>query len=645
MDQEKLIKLAEKGGSDKDLLFLDEINSVKEKVVAFEQKLESGFSSISEELKKKLESELVLEINRDELKGERGEQGIHGLPGNDGLPGKDGTNGRDGLNGKDGIDGKNGADGLNGKDGSPDTPDQTVEKVNLSKNLIKKERVEGLADIENIAKLNAFNPTMGPSFSDLATINKRIDSLGGGAVSSVSNSDGLLTASPTTGAVLVTLPHSGNNITIGSATTHADRVYFGNGSSAASPTATSLNGTDGLGNNVAGGSISMVPGLSTGSASPAAFNIKTSTVGSSGSTPQSAVTRFSVDGSKISFAFPFLPDGNATRDIGSASNNVNNIYTTTIGNGAFGGSLSLTSNVLAQSYNITQVGTLGVGTVNATNINTSADIAFQTDNVSNVGTQSIPAANIWTHISNVETLQSIHGAGMGSITVNNSLELSNTYAISDALQVLINPGGSNTLALSVYPYAGGGTDQAQFHDTMGSVVASIDSSGGFHVPAFQLGTSATSGYVLTTDSSGNGAWQAPTSGSSITLQTNGSNNGSQSLLNLVPGTNITLTDNGSGNVTIDGSTPNLNAVLTSGSTGSGQTINGVLGIGSAGAGSTFVLSSDGSTGVIQIGAVNNETVKITAGDRGGSPSNPLTISKWETVLDNSNGTYFRPLYQ
>lgn len=40
------------------------------------------------------------------------------------------------------------------------------------------------------------------------------------------------------------------------------------------------------------------------------------------------------------------------------------------------------------------------------------------------------------------------------------------------------------------------------------------------------------------------------SGSSLTLQTNGSPNGSQSLLNLVAGTNVTLTDNGSGSVTI-----------------------------------------------------------------------------------------------
>ncbi len=42
-------------------------------------------------------------------------------------------------------------------------------------------------------------------------------------------------------------------------------------------------------------------------------------------------------------------------------------------------------------------------------------------------------------------------------------------------------------------------------------------------------------------------------GSSITLKTNGTNNGSQSTLNLQQGTNVTLTDNGTGTVTINSS--------------------------------------------------------------------------------------------
>lgn len=45
----------------------------------------------------------------------------------------------------------------------------------------------------------------------------------------------------------------------------------------------------------------------------------------------------------------------------------------------------------------------------------------------------------------------------------------------------------------------------------------------------------------------------PTSGGAIALQTNGTNNGSQSLLNLHAGSNMTLTDNGSGQITFDAS--------------------------------------------------------------------------------------------
>ncbi len=41
-----------------------------------------------------------------------------------------------------------------------------------------------------------------------------------------------------------------------------------------------------------------------------------------------------------------------------------------------------------------------------------------------------------------------------------------------------------------------------------------------------------------------------TVGTGLTLETNGTLNGSQTLLNLVAGTNITLSDNGSGSITI-----------------------------------------------------------------------------------------------
>jgi len=78
------------------------------------------------------------------------------------------------IKGDKGDTGPQGAEGKQGPAGSPDTPDQVTDKVNLGKPLIKKSRIEGLADLERISKLAAFNPTMGPSFSDLRDIKQSV---------------------------------------------------------------------------------------------------------------------------------------------------------------------------------------------------------------------------------------------------------------------------------------------------------------------------------------------------------------------------------------------------------------------------------------------------------------------------------------
>lgn len=59
-----------------------------------------------------------------------------------------------GEKGSDGKNGDNGVDGLDGKEGSPDTPDQVVDKVLSSKKLIPQSKIEGLSDLERIAKAN-----------------------------------------------------------------------------------------------------------------------------------------------------------------------------------------------------------------------------------------------------------------------------------------------------------------------------------------------------------------------------------------------------------------------------------------------------------------------------------------------------------
>ncbi len=82
-----------------------------------------------------------------------------------------------GDKGDRGDKGEQGAKGDKGDAGSPDTPEQVVEKVNAGKTLIKKERVEGLSEFDKLRSLGAFNPTMGPSFSDLADIRRTVTSV------------------------------------------------------------------------------------------------------------------------------------------------------------------------------------------------------------------------------------------------------------------------------------------------------------------------------------------------------------------------------------------------------------------------------------------------------------------------------------
>jgi hypothetical protein len=61
-------------------------------------------------------------------------------------------------------------------------------------------------------------------------------------------------------------------------------------------------------------------------------------------------------------------------------------------------------------------------------------------------------------------------------------------------------------------------------------------------------------YICQDPTIGAAVWVAQGGGSSLTIQTDGTPNGDQTLLNLIGGTNTTLTDDGLGNVTIDAAT-------------------------------------------------------------------------------------------
>ncbi len=146
----KLLELAQSGGTDKELALFEQMNELEDK-----------FDSTVEEIKKSVpDLNKVLatvkgnagDAGKDGLNGNDGfdgEQGPPGPAGRDGKNGKDGRDGRDGTNGRDGKDGRDGVDGVqgeNGQDGSPDTPDEIINKINSSKLLISKERIDGLLD-------------------------------------------------------------------------------------------------------------------------------------------------------------------------------------------------------------------------------------------------------------------------------------------------------------------------------------------------------------------------------------------------------------------------------------------------------------------------------------------------------------------
>jgi len=112
-----------------------------------------------------------------------------------------------------------------------------------------------------------------------------------------------------------------------------------------------------------------------------------------------------------------------------------------------------------------------------------------------------------------------------------------------------NTGGfSNSILMgsgtSATPIANTATDQFMLADSIINVRwRGVE----YELPSAQA---AASGYMLSNDSTGVLSWTAVPS---IALQTNGSPNGSQFILNLIAGTGITINDDGLGGITIDAS--------------------------------------------------------------------------------------------
>jgi len=88
---------------------------------------------------------------------------------------------------------------------------------------------------------------------------------------------------------------SGAQCVFGSTNYKIEHVYFGKGVDSAAPTTVNLNGTSGTGVNVAGSTIRINPGLSTGNADGGSLIVRTSPPGSSGTSINGFVERVAVD--------------------------------------------------------------------------------------------------------------------------------------------------------------------------------------------------------------------------------------------------------------------------------------------------------------------------------------------------------------
>lgn len=250
-------------------------------------------------------------------------------------------------------------------------------------------------------------------------------------------------------------------------------------------------------------------------------------------------------------------DGN-----GNASGGTTRLYGGTGGVTGDGGSIS----ILAGNGGATS----GIGG--------SLDIRSGYSNLGDSGTVSIASEGATDGSSGNVTISSGNGGnlgGSGNITL--SAGMNGSSATTRAGNVVINAGNSLSGIgghIELRPGYGLASNHGYiiFRDPDTAIPAYITTSllSSFHIYSFpdEGGT-----FTLGTGSAGNCAQWSTTNtltdtgspcggGSSITLKTNGTLNGSSTLLNLIAGTNITLTDNGVGGVTIDASSGGLSGGQT-----------------------------------------------------------------------------------
>ena len=254
----------------------------------------------------------------------------------------------------------------------------------------------------------------------------------------------------------------------------------------------------------------------------------------------------------------------------------NSQYSNYIGTGAFASGNHIHSNFIGrgagtgQANNITNSTFIGLNAGYRANsltdsilIGTYAGAEMTSDNVVYLGKYAGYQMNGDNSIfigENAGRNPSVDNWGSGG--ANNSIFIGTNAGYTDDDGPLDNSGGGTSILIGDDTSTGGfsnsialgknATNTASNQLTIGPAYTQLNVRGvNYTWPSAQAGGS---GYVLSNNGSGVLSWVAGGGGGgSITLQTDGVDNGSQSILNLVGGSNVTLTDDGSGTVTIDAS--------------------------------------------------------------------------------------------
>lgn len=216
--------------------------------------------------------------------------------------------------------------------------------------------------------------------------------------------------------------------------------------------------------------------------------------------------------------------------------------------------------------------------------------------------QNFPTVNTAPPLTGGGVLSSVLTIGLGAISfssITGTLLCSQMPTLSGAI--------SNSSCVTSYsgtvPANKGGTGQTSYTD--GQLLIGDSSTGGLDPNTITAGSgcTVTNGHGSITISC--------SSGSSILLQTNGINNGSQVKLNLAQGGGISVADNGSGTVTI------------------ANTLPAIFGLG--GDGSDGGVTADGTSTVTCLGAPSSSTYTMTRDCMFSS----LTVNSGVTVKTNN----------